>query len=82
MVKLMVVLAQLTYTTKAPEAGHVGAQGQWSSNPAIVTFSALQLTLFVYCAYKTYSNGHSMLFFFGFCFPLLWVVGAFMGRKY
>ena len=29
----------------------------------------------------TWKNGHKILFFIGFIFPLLWIVGAVMSKK-
>lgn len=36
----------------------------------------------IYCGYRCVANGHMLLFVLGFCFPVLWIIGAFMGKKY
>ena len=44
-----------------------------------IMLGALYLTLFVVLGVATLRKGHSMLFFFGIFFPVLWIVGALMG---
>jgi hypothetical protein len=39
---------------------------------------ALYIILMVSLGLMTVRNGHGWMFFFGFFFPLLWVIGAFM----
>jgi hypothetical protein len=44
-----------------------------------ILVGALYLTLFVVLGVATLRKGHSMLFFFGIFFPVLWIVGAILG---
>jgi hypothetical protein len=44
-----------------------------------ILVGALYLTLFVVLGIATLRKGHSMLFFFGIFFPVLWIVGAILG---
>jgi len=55
---------------------------QWvTTNPVAIGFGLIFLIIEIYCAYKTAANGRWVLFFIGFCFPLLWLIGAILGRK-
>jgi len=38
--------------------------------------TAVYVLLLVVFGSRTFRNGHGRLFFIGFCFPLLWLVGA------
>lgn len=47
-----------------------------TSSPIAWVFSVIFSILLIYCAYKSAAGGHWILFFLGFCFPLLWIIGA------
>jgi len=53
----------------------------YTSNPFAVGFGLIFLIIEIYCAYKTAANGRWLIFILGFCFPLLWLIGALLGRK-
>lgn len=53
----------------------------YTSNPFAVVVGLVVLLFWIYCAYKTASNGRWLLFVLGFCFPIIWIVGAALGRK-
>jgi hypothetical protein len=44
-----------------------------------ILLGALYLTLFVALGLTTLRKGHSVLFFLGIIFPVLWIVGAILG---
>lgn len=46
-----------------------------------VLLGALYLTTHIVLGLTTLGKGHTVLFFVGFVFPLLWIVGAIMGPK-
>ena len=46
-----------------------------------VLLGVLYLTTLIVVGLATLSKGHTVLFFAGFVFPLLWIVGAIMGPK-
>ena len=43
-----------------------------------ILLATLYVTAVFTIALTTLRNGHTALFWFGFIFPLLWIVGAFM----
>jgi hypothetical protein len=53
----------------------------YTTNPIAIGFGLILLIIEIYCAYKTAANGRWVLFIIGFCFPLLWIIGALLGRK-
>jgi hypothetical protein len=44
-----------------------------------ILFAAAYLALFFTLALTTLRKGHTVLFWFGIIFPVLWIVGAIMG---
>lgn len=58
------------------------ASGTRTYSPAATAVGVVLLVIGIYCAYKTISNGHTILFVLGFCFPICWLIGALMGKKY
>ena len=43
-----------------------------------ILLATLYITAVFTIALTTLRNGHTAMFWFGFIFPLLWIVGAFM----
>ena len=43
-----------------------------------ITLAVLYVTAVFTIAMATLRKGHTALFWFGFLFPLLWIIGAFM----
>lgn len=56
-------------------------QADYFGNPISWVFSVFVTIVLVYCAYRTAVGRHWILFFLGFCFPLLWIIGAVIGPR-
>lgn len=70
-----------TFAALAPVHLFAIEQADLTSNPITWVFSLLFTILLVYCAYKTAVGRHWLLFFIGFCFPFLWIIGAIIGPR-
>lgn len=53
----------------------------YTNNPFAIAVGLILVVFWIYCAYKTASNGRWLLFVLGFCFPIIWIIGAVLGRK-
>lgn len=43
--------------------------------------AVVYIAIFIWLGLATLRNGYGWLFFFGIFFPILWIVGAFIGPK-
>jgi hypothetical protein len=69
----------LSAPTGRSRLGFYPTKGADVSTVLWIILGALYLMSFVLLGVATLRKGHSMLFFFGIFFPVLWIVGALMG---